>query len=162
MPSKPISASKHVVQDSMRAFEKALKQATAADGSVDMKTLRKEAGEVARGKDLHAVFDKSIDVLESTFQRSHTVQGSCGSSIVHEAPKALKPQEVRSVFAALVEAKSKGLDKIDKKPDGIITPEEAAAPPPGHELADKLASAAAKGVTHPHERKPRDQGGVGC
>jgi len=165
----PVSQPKSSVRSYIQAFEKALTNAEGTDGRVDMGALRAELKKANKGKELDSALSKSLDVLEQRFARSSTVSTGCGSSTVKNPPKSLSAKEVKSVFNALIEAKTKGLDKIDADGDGKITRDEAQESN-AYELSDKLAEAAAVAATSTGKaKKTKPKGGgvgrsstVGC
>ncbi|MBI2376931.1 MAG: hypothetical protein HYV07_23225 [Deltaproteobacteria bacterium] len=149
MASKPISAPKSDIKRHIEVFERALSRASDEAGRVDMPKLRAEVRKT-RGAEVREVLDRSLDVLEARFGRTASV--GCGT--VRKAPASLSTKQVKSVFAALIEAKSKGLDKIDADKNGRITSDEA-DDAGGRKLSDKLTEAAVDGTLDTREDRRR-------
>ena len=88
---------------------------------------------------------------------------------MQQAPKTLSAREVKSVFAALLEAKAKGIDALDKNGDGKLTPKESHSGPE-RTFAQRLAHDVAEAATGDEPRPkptppPANTGGstgAGC
>ena len=140
MGAKPVSNTQ--IRRHMEAFERALQKSETPEGRVDMPKLRAEVRKASRSVALSEVLVRSLDVLENRFARS--TRASCGGT-TKTPPATLSAKEVKSVFAAMIEAKSKGLDKIDADKNGKISDHEAAEAG-GRKMSDRLAAAAATGA----------------
>jgi len=148
------------VKRMITSFENVLKKTEGSDGRVDVAALKAEANAAATTEPLAKAFATTIDAIEDRFVRT-TTGGSCGTA-VKQAPQTLSGREVKSVFAALLEAKSKGIVALDTNTDGKLTPEEAWSGPQDT-LAERFGDAAAKAATgKPPPPEPVTGGSVGA
>lgn len=130
------------VQSMIAAFESAVKRAETPAGELHLAQLRTDVRSVVE-PDLAQAFENSIDLLEERFAKTKTV--GCGMKM-QVLPSTLSPSQVKSVFAALLEAKTRGVTAIDANKDGRISTDEAAHAK-DRTLGQRLAGAAAEAAT---------------
>jgi len=122
-----------------------IEKATFPDGSVDVARVEDA---VAGDPSLRDAFDEVKDQYQRKEMR--TVTSGCGGSTRSEVdvdPATLDAGEVRNVMSALLDAKMRLSENVDKDGDGALTGDEVIRPDagPGHE--GRIASAVVKGVT---------------
>ncbi len=151
------------LKKTLAAIEKAVGKATGDDGKVDVAKLEGALAKADPGAKLglKAIADAFVRKTEVWISTGGGGCGGGGYSSTQDVPAtALTAREAKSVLSALVAAKAKA-GAFDTgggaggKPDGVVTPLEAATAMrgAGNLLADKLAVAALQGAQEAADAK---------
>ncbi|TNE46496.1 MAG: hypothetical protein EP343_23095 [Deltaproteobacteria bacterium] len=131
---------------------------TGADGqaSVDMERLEHlvgEMGDVALADGVEVIKDKF-----TTYEPVERVDTACGGTYTYNRPiepESLDPEQVKSVFSALIEAKSKVSEHLGA--DGVLSPDEAkSARNLDSDFAGELAEVMVDGSVKDYKTQLRD------
>jgi len=124
-------------------LKETMEQVQQRNGKVDMGVLKREV-DATGDPSLKAAFETIKD--EFTTETSRRVNTGCGSSTrtTRTPPKQLKSDQVKSVFDALVQAKSKAT-QLDKDKNNVIDEAEAEKIPNLRGFSGQLVRAAVNG-----------------
>ena len=124
----------------------AIKDATFPDGSVDVARVEDA---VANDPSMRDAFEEVKDQYSRKEMR--TVSGGCGGGTerreVEVDPTALDAGEVRNVMSALLDAKTRLSENVDKDGDGLLTGSEVIRPDAGAGHEGRIAADVVNGVT---------------
>jgi hypothetical protein len=150
----PRSVPNSKLKSMLQTFDGAVRKATDKDGNVGLAWLKTNLRAAKGGKQTQAVFARLVSVLESRYATRERVSASCGGVAYEAVPaRRLTPQRVALVLKAVLEARARGIDKLDRNDDGKVTSREAQKDL-GAGLADQLAEVAARSATE-EKKKPR-------